>query len=343
MKTVISYQEYAHKLEDFWWRRQSTPRFRREFCLMGRAVEVVSNETEVLTAVDHTLPLYTPAPPTDHPPFTIQLVVQPAINPPPPAPDDLMQQITYTGDTGWLMWQLGQWGQAYVDLAAGRATAVLTPQLAQRPELISQCLLHTILLNFMIASGWGLLHASCLVRDDQVLLLLAPHNTGKSTTALRLALSGYALLTDSMVFVDAEGEQVWLLGFPVGKIKLRQDVLGQFGALRPFLSPEIVRQETKYSLDLRQVDGAQVWPTAVSPTHITLCLMSRHDQPETMVRPAEITAVWQAITQNSLYYDTAAVWQQNLAQIERVVARAQAHHLTIGTDEAALLSVIHNL
>jgi hypothetical protein len=46
---------------------------------------------------------------------------------------------------------------------------------------------------------------------------------------------------------------------------------------------------------------------------------------------------------NSLYYDTQAVWESNLIQLERVVAQADAYHLTIGTDEVELLSAINSL
>jgi hypothetical protein len=188
-----------------------------------------------------------------------------------------------------------------------------------------------------------MLHASCLVQAERALLMLAPHNTGKSTTALRLALSGYALLTDSMVFVNSEMGRLQLLGYPVGRIKLRQDVLAQFPRLRSYSTQEVVRQETKHSLDLRSVAEASVVETAVSPAQITLCLLTRHDRPETTIRSAELSAVWEAVMLNSLYYDTQAVWESNLIQLERVVAQADAYHLTIGTDEVELLSAINSL
>jgi hypothetical protein len=343
MNRASLYQEYAAQLEDFWFRRQAVPCCQRDFRIMGRAVQLMSNEEEVLTAVDHTIPHYSTVTPLNHSPWMIQIVVQPAPHAPGTAPDDLMQRIVYTGDDQWLLLHLSHWGQAHIDLAAGRATAVLTPELARRPDLVSQCLLHTILLNFLIASGWGMLHASCLVQAERVLLMLAPHNTGKSTTALRLALSGYALLTDSMVFVNSEMGRLQLLGYPVGRIKLRQDAVAQFLRLRPYSTQEVVRQETKYSLDLRSVAEASVVETAVSPTQITLCLLTRHDRPETTIRSAELSAVWEAVMLNSLYYDTQAVWESNLIQLERVVAQADAYHLTIGTDEVELLSAINSL
>ncbi len=336
------YDQYADRLEDFWNRRRTRPRFRREVRVFGRALVVASNEEGVLTAVDLAQSSYTTAAPVDGPLLRVQLVVQSPPQPVGPTPDDLMQRITYSGDGGWLMLQLGQWGQAHVDLEQGRATAVLTPELARRPDLISQCLLHTIWLNFFIVGGYGLLHASCLVRDGRAALLLAPHNAGKSTTALHLALAGFRLLTDSMVFV-APSEPLQLLGFPVGKVKLRRDMLSQFVTLRPLLAQEVVRRETKFRLDLRQVAGVRVQETAVFPTAVDLYLMSRHDRAQTIVKQADKTSVWTAVMDNSLYFDRRSIWEQNLRCLTPLIEQARFFHLTIGTDAGGIVDAFTRL
>lgn len=333
------YQQHAATLPDFWQRRTAQPRYEQRIHLFGQPIRVQSNDEAVQTAVALTPASYSTTDPLETPPYQMQLVVQSTPQPVPPVPDDLMQHITYSGDADWLMMQLGAWGHAYIDLARKRATAVLTPELAQRPDLVSQCLLHTVWLNFLIAAGYGMLHASCLVRDGRALLLLAAHNTGKSTTSLHLALAGWRLLTDSMVFVPPQ-RPLRLLGFPTGRLKLRRDVLSQFEPLRPLLTSEVVRHETKFSLDLRQVDGLAVQETAVLPQAIDLFLMARHNQPQTLLQLAGETAVWTAVMHNSLYYDQEAVWQQNLAQLAPLLAQTNAYHLTIGHDIDQLLSVL---
>jgi len=353
------YERYAGGVEDFWGRREAHGRFQRDFHLFGLAFRLRSNVAEVLTAVDLALPLYTQIDSkADAPQIEIQVAARDgrlAAEPPPP---DLMQRITYTGDGAWLALHLGAWGQVHVDLERGRATAVIAPSLAQRPDLFAQCVLHTLLLNFIIAAGYGMLHASCLERDGHALLLLAPHNTGKSTTALRLALAGWRLLTDSMVFVQSKDlpritrintknkekirensgnscrkdEGIRLLGFPVGQIKLRADMAAQFPQLRPYLTPEVVRDETKYRLDLRQVAGVSVWERAVTPSRTTLCLMSRHDAPDTRVTAVTQEQVWAAIMRNSLYFDDTAVWQRNLAQLMSFMEGTAACRLILGAE-----------
>ncbi len=328
------------ELADFWQRRANDLCHRREVQLFGHRLVVESNEAGLFTAVSLALNQYSQTSQTKSPLGTLQLIVQSMRQPPGPAPDDLMQQLTYSGSGDWLMMQLGGWGMAHLDLAKRRGTAVLDPQLAARPELVAQCVLHTLLLNLVIGHGYGMLHASCLVRDGVALLLLAPHNTGKSTTALRLALAGFRLLTDSMVFVDGDG---FLHGYPVGLAKLRGDMVDQFPTVRPFLQPEIVRQETKYRVDLRSVNPNFVQETAVQPKKVILCLLSRHDEPETVIVDVGETAVIQAILQNSLYVDQPQVWQKNVENLQQLLVGETAVALKLGRDHARLVQVLETL
>ena len=336
------------ELDDFWQRRANALRFRQEVRLFGHPLVVESNDEGVLTApstslrasVSLALTHYTQTNQSKPPLGTLQLVVQPLRQSPGPAPDDLMQQITYSGSADWLMMQLGGWGMVHLDFARRRGTAVLDPQLAARPDLVAQCVLHTLLLNLVIGHGYGMLHASCLVRDGVALLLLAPHNTGKSTTALRLALAGFRLLTDSMVFVDGDG---FLHGYPVGLVKLRGDMVEQFPALRPFLQTEIVRQETKYRVDLRAVNPDFVQETAVRPQKIILCLLSRHEKEATVVEEVGEAEVIQAILHNSLYVDQPQMWQQNVANLQGMLVGETAVSLKIGSNPASLIQAMIQL
>ncbi len=337
------FTRYQHELEDFWGRRENQPRFWRKFSLLGRPVQVFSNEAGILAAVDFSQPLYSIAPLSADTPFYIQLVVRAAPIDPGPIPDDLVRHIQYTGQGTWLALQLGAWGHCQIDLAAHRAVAVLTPELAQRPDLVSSWLLNTIFNNLLKASGLSMLHATALVRNGRVLLLLAPHNSGKSTTALHLTLTGYTLLSDSQIYIAHRDKRTQLMAFPVGRIKLRQDMISNFPQLQPWLTIEQVRIETKYSVDLRRYDPALVYETAIWPTAIELCLLQRSDDGKTHLTPASQAAVLEAVMVNSLFYDTAAAWQHNFASIERLVDKARLHHLAIGTNVAEIIAAVDNL
>lgn len=339
------YARYAPQLEDFWSRRGTSARFGRTVHLFGRAVSVTANEAGVLAAVAGLPRLYSSAPPRSEAPFSLHLVVQAPRQPIGPAPDDLIQRITYSGSAEWLLLHLGDWGQAHADLARGQGVALLTPALAQRPDLVAGCILHTLLLNFFIAAGYGLLHASCLTRGSAALLLLAPHNSGKSTTALRLTLNGFRLLSDSMVFVpptsvETQNLASLLLGFPVGVTRLRPDMAAALPQVQPFLTKEAVRDEIKYRLDVGQLGEERVQREAFAAEHITLALLSRGQEGKTVVEAAEADTVWEAVMRNSLYYDTPAVWRRNLNALAPLIQRARAFQVRLGLDENGLLDSI---
>lgn len=338
-----AYRTHGDLPEDFWGRRATVARHQIEFAVFGRRVTMSANEAQPLAAAAYSTPLYSRAPLTAHAAFDIQVVVLPArINPGPP-PADLPGRIWYSGDAQWLMLHAGAWGHAYVDLGRGNAIVVLAPELAADAALFSRALLNTILLNFCLGSGFGMLHASCLEREGRVLMLMAAHNTGKSTTALRLLDAGFRLITDSMIHIVPGAGPPLLVAFPVGLGKLRADMAAHFPHLRPLLRPEAVRDEVKYVLDLRELDPKLVVSDAVTPAAIELCLLERGNRAETSLNPASPKEVWRAIMANSLFHDTKSVWERNLAQIDRVVSRARCHRLSIGEEPGGILAAVETL
>ena len=287
---------------------------------------------------------------TPRQPFEIQTVVRAGAGDPGPVPDDLDKYILRAGESAWICLQAGSWGAAIADLRQGWGRLILTPELARRPDLIGARLLNTIILNLFIGGGAGMLHASCLVRGDRALLLLAPHNTGKSTTALHLVLrQRFALHTDSMLFLfDAPGSQLHLFGFPVGRIKLREDSMREAVAFEPELGrvaePEFVREELKHNLDLRRYDASLIRTEALSNAEkLELCLLDRTNTDETVLRPAEPAAVMDAIFHNSLFYDTAEAWSGNLNLLRRLVERSTCHHLRVGRRIDGIVQTVNEL
>lgn len=340
------YEAYQSRLEDFWGRRDDGPLQTRSFTIFGRAVELASNHAPVLSAVDFSLPQFSAIPPLAGPPFTVQVIARALGVPDDARIETITQAIVYTGQDDWIAMQLGPWGYAHANLTAGRAAVVIDRLLAGRPDLFSRAVLNTLLLNFCLAGGYAMLHASCLVRDGRVLLLMAPHNTGKSTTALHLIQAGFALVSDSMVHVVPETNPAAtpvLVGFPTRRIKLRGDMLASFPALRPHVREELVRDETKYVVDLMQVDPRTYINEGVEAHEVTLCLLERQETAETTWQPAAPDAVSDAVMRNSLFYDSPRIWERNLAGIERLLAGARAYRLTIGRDPDALIQAVETL
>jgi hypothetical protein len=336
------YGRYADQLEDFWGRRRNRPAYSRDFKIAGHTVRLTGNDAQLLASADHAQPLYSTAPDAGSPPFHIHLIAWPMPMATGPLPDNLFDYIQYAGFDQWLALHLGSWGLCQVDLHRKQAVGVLAPALSEQPALVSRYLLNTILTNFLIASGYGFLHATGLLKGRKALLLMAPHNSGKSTAAMRLALSGYRLLSDSMIFVDGRSPP-GLMGFPVGRLKLRPDMAAAFPRLAPLLEEEPARGEIKYAVDLRRLDPGLVCESIIQPSHIALCLLSRSESTTTHIRPATPEEVTEAVMANSLFYDTAEVWENNLARIAPLVELADCYHLVAGHDPDQLLAAVEAL
>lgn len=337
------YQQHAERLEDFWGRRDNRPQFTEKFTLFGRPIQVTSNQERVLTAVGYSKPLYSTAPPVDKPAFVVHMIVRDTPQDVGQPPENLLAITHYTGHERWLVIQAGPWGYAQVDLAQGKAIMVLTPQLAERPELVSRGLLNTIFNNLVTGQGFPMLHCTGLVRDGHLLLIMAPHNTGKSTTAFRLMLAGYSLVSDSQIYLSPDSDALQFFGFPTGRIKLREDMVPYFPQVHSYLRPEPVRDEIKQMLDIGLWQPGLAVTEAVTPHTVSLCLLSRQAGERSVIRPASLDEVAEAMIHNSLYYDTWPAWQVNLAQIERIMQVADCHHLVIGTETRGIIAAVEQL
>ena len=338
------YNRSAGLLEDFWGRGVHAPEHHRQFRVFGWPVDLLSNYEPVLAAADHAGPQYSRAAPLDRKAFRIQIVVRAAGADPGPIPEKVSRLSRFTGSGDWIHIDLSVWGQCFAELRRGEATIVIEPALAARPALVSQVILNTVLTNFITRHGYAMLHATALVRENRVLMLMAPHNSGKSTTALRLALPGhFSLLTDSMVYVTGTENGPQLTGFPVGRGKLRTDMLPRFPELAGRLTQEYVRDETKYILDLRAFNPDLVWEEAFYPRQVDWCLLARTTRPHTTIRPAEEQEAWDAIMVNSLHYDERGIWEENLREIEPLVGMARFWHLELGREGEDVMEVVGSM
>src|SRR5688572_27137557 len=231
------YRKYNEKIEDFWSRRANAPKYERTIRIFGHPVIFDSNHERVLDSANLAEQMYSTLNSQTQATWRVHLTVR-SQRPDGfsggrsvPPPERLVDLIHYTGAGDWLSMDLLEWGNCFVDMKRGEAYAVLSSALAENPEQVCLVLLNTILTNIITRHGYSMLHASALVKDEHLLLLQAPHGTGKSTTALRLLLNGYRLLSDSMVYIGEHSGDLWMGGFPVGRIKLRTDMLPLFPAL----------------------------------------------------------------------------------------------------------------
>ena len=366
------YRKHNQQMEDFWSRRTNAPKYERKIHIFGHPVVFDSNHARMLDAASLAEQMYSTSESQNETAWRVHLTVhdsapQPsparaagrlapagsrpergasvdlAQDKPAPPPERLIDLAHYTGTGDWLSIDLGEWGSCFVDMQRGEAYAVISSSLAENSELVCQVLINTILNNLATRHGYSMLHASALVRDEHILVLQAPHGTGKSTTALRLLLNGYKLLSDSQIYLGEHDGALWMGGFPVGRIKLRADMLPLFPALAAEAREEPVRNETKHRVDLMRVDPALTHREMIRIRRVEFCLLERWEKPESKIESLSEDELWPELMVNSLHYDTPELWNDNLRRVDMMLRKANLHRLQIGTSEDEILRTVNQL
>jgi hypothetical protein len=337
------YRNHNAQMEDFWSRRANAPKYERTIRIFGHPVIFDSNHPHVLDSATLAEGMYSTSDFQNESTWRVHLTVHDADPIPAAPPKRLVDLMHFAGAGDWLSIDMQGWGSCFADMKRGEAHAVLSSSLAQQPEQICLVLLNTILTNFVTRHGYSMLHASALIKDEHILLLQAPHGTGKSTTALRLLLNGYKLLSDSMVYIGEHDGELWMGGFPVGRIKLRTDMLPLFPALAAEAVDEPVRDETKHRVELDRVDAALTYREMLPIRRVEYCLLERWEKPESKIESLTEDQLWPEIMVNSLLYDTPDLWRENLRRIALLLKKSGLHRLQIGTSEDEILRTVNQL
>jgi hypothetical protein len=337
------YHQHQHRMEDFWSRRANAPKYEKTIGIFGQRAVFDSNQTNVLEAAALAEQMYSAWEPRGESFWRVHLTVHDPDPKPPPPPGRLIDLVHYAGADDWLSINLREWGHCFVDMQRGEAYAVLSSSIAENSHLVCQVLLNTLLNNFATRHGYSMLHASALVKDGHLLVFQAPHGTGKSTTALRLLLNGYQLLSDSQIYLYEENGEIWMGGFPIGRIRLRADMLPLFPLLAAEAQTEPIRNETKHRVDLMRVDPALTRREMIRVERVEFCLLERWDKSESALEPLSEEELWPEIMVNSLHYDTLELWNENLRRVDLLLRHANLHRLRIGTSEDEIIQTVNQL
>ena len=344
------YRKHNEQMEDFWSRRANAPKYERTIHIFGHPVIFDSNHEKVLDSAILAEEMYSTSDTQTQADWRVHLTVRSGPSPfvstqdrPAPPPERLVDLVRFTGADDWLSIDMLEWGNCFVDMKRGEAYAVLSSSLAENPEQVCLVLLNTILTNFITRHDYSMMHASALLKDEHLLLLQAPHGTGKSTTALRLILNGYRLLSDSQIYVGEHTDGLWMGGFPVGRIKLRADMLPLFPALAAEAQAEPVRNETKHRVDLKRVSPELTVGEMIRIRRVEYCLLERWSRSESSIEPLTEQELWPEIMVNSLHFDRQELWIENLRRIGLLLKHANLHRLRIGSAEDEILKTVNGL
>jgi hypothetical protein len=337
--------------EDFWSRqanRQSHSLIQVPF---GMPLGITANSPEALDAARLSAGRFSSWGEPGSARAQIRMVVR--SQPTAPLPVDLPERLVYSGLKEWITVSAGEWGHGFANLTTREAYLFLSPALAAEVRLVSRYFIDHYILNFLLTE-WAMLHASCVGKEDRLLVLVAPHNVGKSTTALRLLNAGYNFLADGMALLKRrpsfEGERLnnidngreWVVGgYPIGEVKLRDDVL----ALFPKYSGEAVqvREQRKTVVDLRATHPGQVVKSILRPSIIHVCLVERTSDHASHLRPLSPAEAAPTLAANTVFWDEPERLAHNTALLDRLMQTAHFHRLSIGTDTDSLMDTLEKL
>jgi len=257
-------------------------------------------------------------------------------------PDNLPEQLAYSGVGEWITLSAGAWGYAFAHLASREAVLILAPELAAETRLVSRYFIDHYLLNFILMD-WAMLHASCVLSPDKrrLILMIGPHNVGKSTTALRLLQAGYIFLADGMALLRPFQQGFIVGGYPMGEVKLRDDVLVAFPE---YTGQSVqVREDRKTVVDLRQVHPDHLVETCVYPEAICLCFVERANDARTQVSSLPAAEADRRLAAHTVFWNETSKLADNSTTLQSLIRVARLYRLVIGSDVNNIISTLDTI
>ncbi|HLF26103.1 MAG TPA: hypothetical protein VJG32_07195 [Anaerolineae bacterium] len=328
--------------DDFWSRRANAQAHAFECAPYGIPTRMTANDPDVLRAAQSSARRYSTAAGegSTSDPITIQIVVRQAADA--PVPDDLPEQLVYSGVGEWITVAAGAWGHGFANLRTRSACIFLARALAEEVRLVSRYFIDHYVLNLALTE-WAMLHASCVLDPgrEHLILMVAAHNTGKSTTALHLLRAGYVFLSDGMALLRQDTGRWIVGGYPIGEVKLRDDVLAWF----PEYSGETtrVREQQKTIVDLRAAHPNRVAEALIAPAQIHLCFVERRDRSDTQLTPADRADAAQMLSANTVFWNESAQLEHNTATLHHLLQTASLHRLFLGADPDGISTALNQL
>ncbi|WP_457420166.1 HprK-related kinase A [Roseateles sp. P5_E7] len=144
------------------------------------------------------------------------------------------------------------------------------------------------------------LHAACLARDDQALILPAPPGSGKSTLCAALAQRGWRLLSDELTLVDLRDLRVWGLARPVSLKNASIDVIRRFDPQAWMTTP--VHDTAKGTVALMAPSPASV-AAMHRPANARWLVLPRYvPQAPAVLTPMQPSEAFMQIADNAMNY-----------------------------------------
>jgi len=335
--------------EDFWSRQANAQVYSFDCAPFGIPTRITANQAEVLAAARLSAGRYSQATESGGQPIQIQIVVRQGSSR--PVPDDLTNRLVYSGVGEWIAVSAGDWGHGFANLNTRTACVFLSQSLAADARFVSRYFIDHYVLN-LILTEWAMLHASCVLdaSRQRLIIMVATHNTGKSTTALHLTRAGYLFLADGMAVLrpqeppagsDPAGGSLVVGGYPIGEVKLRDDVL----ALFPEYTGEAVRvrEQQKTIVNLRAAHPDRIVESLITPSSIHVCFVERHAQLQTQLVSIDMAEAVHLLAANTVYWNDASKLEHNTATLHHLLRIANVQRVCLGTHPPDIVATIQKL
>lgn len=334
----------ASAFEDFWNRRVGDSFFELRYPGYGYAIHFQTNHRAVLDAAHISAARYCHAKPLDgNPVIEFRVLVVPTL-PATPMPENLPALLQTVGVGDYLFQAATPWIQWFTDTNARTCTMMISPALAFEPWQLSRSILDRATLNILLREGVGQLHATTLARDDCALLFIAPHGTGKSTTAFHLLNAGFRLMGDGLSFVrETHAGQFELMGYPVGEAKLTDAAKPLFPEWHGEGIEVTAHNVVKHVVNLRKLAPNKMIEDSVIPKRIILCLAERNGQPRTSAERLDADTAFARLLPDTIFWDEPAAMMRSLHVIKRLIQHSSCYRLTLGADREQLVETIVDL
>lgn len=330
---------HASAFENFWNRPYDDSFFEFEADGFGYTIHFRTNEALILDAVRMSAARYCRAEPFGDKRIELEVSVAPSLADA-PVPDELPAALQTIGVGDYLFQAATPWLQWFTDLKARRSVAVVSRALAAQPRVPSRYLLDRAVTNILVREGVGQIHATTLAREKDVLLFIAPHGTGKSTTAFHLLNAGYRLMGDGLLFIRARDENFELMGYPVGEAKLTREAQPLFPEWRGEGDEVSVHNVVKHIVNLRALAPHKMIDHSIFPKRIVLCLAERNGQAQTTAELLDAETAFASVLPDSIHWDKSDAMQRSLNVLRRLIGRASCYRLALGTDREQLIETI---
>ncbi len=330
--------------EDFWNRRVGDSLYELRYPAYGYTIHFQTNHRAVLDAARISAARYCHAQILDGSPvIEFRVMVVPTL-PDSPVPKNLMAMLQIVGIGDCLYQAATPWIQWVTDTKARTCTMIISPALAVEPWQMSRSILDRATLNILVREGVAQLHATTLARDDCAILFIAPHGTGKSTTAFHLLNVGFRLMGDGLSFVrETRAGQFELMGYPVGEAKLTEAAKPLFPDWQGEGIEVTAHNVVKHVVNLRKLAPHKMLEDSVIPKRILLCLAERNGQPRTSAERLNANRAFARVLPDTIFWDEPAAMLRSLNVTKRLIAHSSCYHLTLGADREQLVDAIVGL